>query len=373
MQDAFVAAELHWDRDGVPENPGAWVLTVARNRLVDRRRVEFRRRQLLTQHGPRELIVDNEDDSELPDDVLRLIFLCCHPVLNSQAQIALTLRTLGGLESGEIARAFLVSEATMAQRLVRAKRKIADAGLPYRMPLREDLAERIDSVLRVIYLIFNEGYVARAGEALLRVGLCSESIRLARMMNDWLPGEAEIEGLLALLLLTHSRREARMDECGGLVTLDCQNRKLWKQDEISEGVAFVEQALRRKCLGAYQVQAAIAALHCEARSAAATDWKQISRLYDELMRFDRSGVARLNRAVAVGYAFGWTQALELVDAVDNLDGYYPYHTARAQMLQRLGRKSEAMAAFNRAIRLTANRAEQEYLSRTMASVGDGSV
>jgi len=370
VQEAFAAAGARWPVEGIPANPGAWVMAVAKNRLVDRRRVELGRRELIEARGPRDLIVDHADDGELPDDVLRLIFLCCHPVMSAEAQIALTLRTLGGLKTGEIARAFLVPEATMAQRLARAKRKIADAGVPYRLPSREDLPDRVDSVLRVIYLIFNEGYVAGAGDGLLRVDLCAEAIRLARLMNDWISGVAEVEGLLALMLLNHARREARIDEHGALVTLDCQNREGWKRDEIAEGVALTERALGRKDLGPYQVQASIAALHCEAPVADSTDWPQIARLYDELMRFDASPVARLNRAVAIGYAAGWRAGLAALEAVEDLEQYYPYHAARAQMLRRVGRRAEALGAFDRAIRLTRNRRAQEYLSRTMTAVAN---
>ncbi len=369
-QEAFAAAAERWSVEGLPANPGAWVMAVAKNRMVDRLRIEARRRELLEARGPRELIVDLTDEGELPDDVLRLIFLCCHPVLSAEAQIALTLRSLGGLETGEIARAFLVPEATMAQRLVRAKRKIADAGVPYRLPLREDLPERVESVLRVIYLIFNEGYVAREGDDLLRVDLCAEAIRLARLMNDWLPGVAEAEGLLALMLLTHSLREARIDERGGLVTLDCQDRARWQRGEIAEGVTLTERALGRRDLGLYQVQASIAALHCEAPTAAETDWPQIARLYDELMRFDSSPVARLNRAVAIGYALDWSAGLAELEAVEGLEHYHPYHAARAQMLRQLGRRPEALGAFDRAIRLTANRSEQKYLSRRMMAAAN---
>ncbi|WP_031500848.1 RNA polymerase sigma factor [Bryobacter aggregatus] len=360
-EEALQDAVTKWPRDSVPQNPGAWLLTVAKNSLIDRRRVDARRREL------RALIVDTQADEELPDDVLRLIFLCCHPVLSPEAQIALTLRTLGGLETVEIARAFLVPEPTMAQRLVRAKRKIAEAGVPYRIPTNQELPERVDSVLGVIYLIFNEGHVARAGDALLRVELCTEAIRLATLLNSWLPQRAEVEGLLALLILSHSRRDARTKPDGSLVTLELQDRSLWKRTEIEQGTRLVETALRRKSLGPYQVQAAIAALHSEAATAAQTDWLQIASLYVELLRFDASPVVRLNHAVACGYAGSWQMAIGLIQAIVGLEEYYPYYAAKAQALQRLGRQAESRVALERAIRLTQNRAEREYLSRMMRS------
>ncbi len=368
LQDAFATATDRWAREGVPQNPGAWILTAARHRLMDRRRIEIRRRELLSQHHPIELIVDNHDPEELPDDILRLFFTCCHPVLSPEAQIALTLRTLGGLSTPEIARAFLLPESNIAQRIVRAKAKILAAGVPYRLPLREDLPLRIDSVLGAIYLIFNEGYSASSGDSLIRVGLCQEAIRLAALLNTWLPTQAELEGLLALMILTHARRDARTNAQGELITLDEQQRSQWHSGEITSGLALVEQALVRRTLGPYQLQAAIAAVHAEAATANATDWLQIASLYCELLRFDSSGVVRLNHAIAVGYANGWELGLELLEAIPDLTQYHPWHAVHAQMLKRVGRAAQARIAFEQAMRLCANRAECEYLSRQLASL-----
>ncbi len=352
LHEAFATAAAKWPEEGLPQRPGAWIMQTAKHRLIDRKRVESRRRELLSQ-----LIVDTQSEEELPDDILRLFFTCCHPVLAPESQIALTLRTLGGLTTPEISRAFLVPEATMAQRIVRAKSKILAAGVPYRIPPDAELPERLDSVLRVIYLIFNEGY------SLLRHDLSNEAIRLARKLTEWLPRRAEAEGLLALLLLTHSRRDARRTAAGDLVPLDEQNRALWHADEIAEGIALVELALKRKQLGPYQLQAAIAAVHAEG-----TDWPQIALLYEQLMRFDDGPVVRLNHAVAIAYTDGWQRGIELLDAITGLEDYFPYQAARAQMLKRVGRLTEANLAFDRAIRLTSNQAEQEYLSRVQAAI-----
>jgi RNA polymerase sigma-70 factor (ECF subfamily) len=351
LQDAFATAAQRWPGEGIPDNPAAWLLQASKHRLIDRHRVESRRRELLAQ-----LIVDNQSQEELPDDILRLIFTCCHPVLSPEAQIALTLRTLGGLSTPEIARAFLVPEPTIAQRIVRAKSKILAAGIPYRVPAASELPERLDSVLRVIYLIFNEGY------SQLRPTLANEAIHLASQLNLWLPASAEIEGLLALMLLTHSRRDARIGTNGELIMLDEQDRSLWHQAEIQRGIALVEIALKRKSLGPYQIQAAIAAVHAEG-----SDWPQVARLYEELLRFDCSSVVRLNHAVAVAFAKDWHKGLLLLESIADLDHYHPFHAARAQMLKRVGRLAEARAAFDRAIRLTTNRAEREYLSRVQAT------
>ncbi len=352
LHEAFATAAAKWPEEGLPQRPGAWIMQTAKHRLIDRKRVESRRRELLSQ-----LIVDTQSEEELPDDILRLFFTCCHPVLAPESQIALTLRTLGGLTTPEISRAFLVPEATMAQRIVRAKSKILAAGVPYRIPPDAELPERLDSVLRVIYLIFNEGY------SLLRHDLSNEAIRLARKLTEWLPRRAEAEGLLALLLLTHSRRDARRTAAGDLVPLDEQNRALWHAGEIAEGIALVELALKRKQLGPYQLQAAIAAVHAEG-----TDWPQIALLYEQLMRFDDGPVVRLNHAVAIAYTDGWQRGIELLDALAGLEDYFPYQAARAQMLKRVGRLAEANVAFDRAIRLTSNQAEQEYLSRVQAAI-----
>lgn len=352
LQDAFAVASTHWAANGLPDRPGAWILQTARNRLLDRRRVESRRRELLSQ-----LIVDTQSTEELPDDILRLIFTCCHPVLSPEAQIALTLRTLGGLATPEIARAFLVPETTMAQRIVRAKSKILDAGVPYRIPDEAEFPERLESVLKVVYLIFNEGY------SLMRHELSVEAIRLATLLESWLPGQAEVEGLRALMILTHARRDARQDEKGAFVTLDEQDRSLWHSAEIAVGLELVERALRRRQLGPYQLQAAIAAVHSEG-----VDWPQVALLYKELLRFDSTAVVRLNHAIAVAYAHGWQCGLELMEGIAGLESYAPWHASRAQMLKRLGRNAEARAAFERAIRLTENRAQREYLSRVQAAI-----
>ena len=356
LHDAFAAASVKWPGEGIPAKPGAWILETARNRLIDRRRVEVRRRELLAQHHPTALVVDRSEPEVLANDILRLFFTCCHPVMSPEAQIALTLRTVGGLATPEIARAFLVPEATMAQRIVRAKAKILDAGVPYRLPCAEDLTERVERVLKVIYLIFNEGY------SQMRQDLSFEAIRLGRLLNEWLPGEAEVEGALALMILTHARRDARMDDAGRLVMLDEQDRGRWHSDEIAEGVGLVERALRRKSLGPYQLQAAIAAVHCEG-----TDWLQVARLYEELLRFDSGPVVRLNHAVAMGYSCSWEVGLRLVDAIEDLGEYQPWHAARAQMLLRAGKAAEARVAFETAIELSRNSAEREYLIRVQAT------
>ncbi|MBM3762583.1 MAG: RNA polymerase sigma factor [Acidobacteria bacterium] len=352
LQDAFTKAASRWPSDGLPNNPAAWILEIAKHRLVDIRRVESRRSELLSQ-----LIVDNPTPEELPDDILRLIFTCCHPVLSPESQIALTLRTLGGLATPEIARAFLLPEPTIAQRIVRAKAKISNAGIPYRVPDTSELPQRLDSLLAVLYLIFNEGY------STLRPTLATEAIHLASQLNTWLPAQAEVEGLLALMLLIHSRCDARTAPDGSLITLDQQDRTLWHQTEIKAGITLVEQALKRKQLGPYQLQAAIAGVHAES-----TDWPQIERLYAELLRFDNTPVVRLNHAIAVSYSCGWQQGLDLLNAIEGLDNYHPWHAARAQFLRHLGRFAEARAAFDRAIRLAPTRAEREYPSRIQAPI-----
>jgi RNA polymerase sigma-70 factor, ECF subfamily len=367
LSEALLEAHQHWSQE-VPENPGAWLLTVAKRKLLDRRRIEKRRRELLARHFTPPLITDSAAEEELPDDILRLIFTCCHPVLAPESRIALTLRALGGLATGEIARAFLVEESTMAQRLVRAKRKIALAGIRYAVPETRELPERLSSVLQVLYLIFNEAYAATEGDTLQRPDLAREAIRLAASLTEWLPEEAEAAGLHALLCLTHARRDARVDSRGRLVTLDRQDRSLWTRDEIGAAGRVLEKALRRKQLGPYQLQAAIMAVHCEAPTAAQTDWRQIVLLYEELRRFDDSPTVQLNAAVAVAHARSWAEAEPLLRKLEGLDGYYPFHAARAHCALALGRPAEARAAFQRALSLTRNAVERDYLNVQLQAV-----
>jgi RNA polymerase sigma-70 factor (ECF subfamily) len=359
LADALLEAHIHWGEDP-PRNPGAWLLTVAKRKLLDKRRAHQRRGQLLSQH--QHLLTDQDSPDEVADDVLRLVFTCCHPVLSGEAQIALTLRTLGGLTTSEVARAFLVEEETMAQRLVRAKRKIASAGVRYAIPATDQLPSRLDSVLRVIYLIFNEGYAATSGDALERRDLCHEALRLVHLLNSWLPAQAEVEGLFALLALIHSRRDARVDGRGRLVTLDQQDRALWRHSEIREAIAMLERALARKSPGPMQLQAAIMAVHCEAPSAAQTDWRQIRHLYKALLHFDASPTVLLNYAVALAQDDGWAAAENILDDLAGLENYYPYHAARAHCAFALGKEIEARAAFQKALSLTKNQVERDYLT-----------
>jgi RNA polymerase sigma-70 factor (ECF subfamily) len=315
-----------------------------------------------------------EDTVTYPDDRLRLIFTCCHPALSQEAQVALTLRTLGGLTTTEIARAFLLPEPTLAQRLVRAKNKIRQAGIPYEVPSHEVLAERLASVQAVIYLVFSEGYAATAGDNLIRNDLCAESIRLSRVLCELIPGEAENIGLLALLLLQDSRREARIDEQGKLVTLEEQDRSRWDRNEIEEGLLLVERALRMRRPGPYQMQAAIAALHSEVSSAAETDWRQIVALYRELMRLNPSPVVALNHAAAVAMSEGVQRGLKLVEQLGKsgtLNNYYLFHAAHADLLRRVDRLAEAAQAYQRALHLATNRVEQQYVARRLEECGEG--
>jgi RNA polymerase sigma-70 factor (ECF subfamily) len=381
VQDAFISALETWPQRGVPDNPGAWITTTARNRAIDRLR---RRKRLVEKTAVlgREAEIEteleamdpgpSEDDMPITDDRLRLIFTCCHPALAMDARVALTLRTLGGLTTPEIARAFLVPEPTLAQRLVRAKRKIRDAGIPYRVPPTELLPERLDGVLRVLYLVFNEGYAASSGDALIRRELCAEAIRLARTVVSLLPDEPEARGLLALMLLTDARRDARVGPDGGLVLLDDQDRSRWDASRIAEGQALVQDALAEGRPGAYQVQAAIAALHDEAATPADTDWPQIASLYATLQRMSPSPVVELNLAAAVALADGPAIGLAMMDGIaasGELEDYPYLHSARADLLRRLERWSEAAAAYRRALTLTTNAPERHFLEGRLTEVG----
>ena len=372
MQEAFARALETWPRTGIPDNPGAWIVTTARNRAIDRLRRERTLREKtgwLKQLAELEALGGDETDmSGIPDDRLRLMFTCCHPALALDAQVALTLRTLGGLTTPEIARAFLVPETTMGQRLVRAKRKIRDAGIPYRVPPPELLPERVPAVLAVLYLVFNEGYAATGGP-LLRRELCDEAIRLARVVNELLPDQPEVPGLLALMLLQHSRRDARTSTDGELVLLEDQDRARWDRAMIDEGLALLERAMALGRPGPYQVQAAIAALHTQAPRPEDTDWPQIAALYGSLLRMSPSPVVALNRAVAVAMADGPQAGLALADrlAVD-LDEYHLFHATRADLLRRADRGSEARIAYRRALELVTNPQERAFLERRLAEV-----
>jgi RNA polymerase sigma-70 factor (ECF subfamily) len=361
VQDAFTIAAERWPASGIPPRPSGWIITTARNRAIDRLRREASRDARQTQAT---LLVNQEAEDEGPvgDDRLRLIFTCCHPSLGAGARVALTLRLLGGLTTPEIARAFLVPEPTMAQRLTRAKNKIRDAGIPFRVPSEADLPGRLDSVLSVVYLVFNEGHTASSGDQLTRQDLCAEGIRLGRLLAELMPDEAEVMGLLALMLLVDSRRAARTDPGGAFIVLADQDRGLWDRDLIAEGHAIVRRCLRNNRPGRYQIQAAINAVHADAPSAAATDWHQILRLYDQLIVFDPSQIVLLNRAVAIAEIDGPAAGLTLVDRLD-LDRYYLFHAIRAELLRRLGRPDEAAAAYEAAVTRTDNITEGEFLLR----------
>jgi len=364
VQDAFAEAARRWPSAGLPPSPAGWIITTARNRAIDRLRREAARD---AKQGQAALLHEQDDSAEegpVRDDRLRLIFTCCHPALGTAARVALTLRLLGGLTTAEIAHAFLVPEPTMAQRVVRAKAKIRDAGIPYRVPAEADLPARLSGVLAVVYLIFNEGYTASSGDQLARADLCAEAIRLGRLLARLMPDEPEVLGLLALMLLTESRRAARTSPDGALVLLADQDRSRWDRALIAEGRALVRQCLRRGQPGPYQIQAAINAVHSDAPLAAATDWEQILRLYDQLLVVAPSPVVALNRAVAVAELDGPAAALALVDDLDssNLDRYYLFHAIRADLLRRLGRRAEADAAYDTAITQTGNAAERAHLA-----------
>jgi len=378
LQEAFASAAANWEKDGAPRNPGAWLTTVAHRKLLDavrREKTKAEKQPALEYESERLQPYDQppllEESVAYPDDRLRLIFTCCHPSLSREAQVALTLRTLGGLTTAEIARAFLVPEPTLAQRLVRAKNKIRVARIPYEIPSLELLGERLSAVQTVIYLIFNEGYSATAGDSLVRRDLCIEAIRLARVLSELLALEPENLGLLALMLLQDSRREARMNEHDEIVTLEDQDRSRWDHKEIEEGLELIETALRLGRVGNYQLQAAIAAVHAEARTPDETDWPQIVALYKELMRLTSSPIVALNHAAAVAMSEGLEKGLSLLEeagASGKLDHYYLFHASRADLLRRLSRSKEAATAYTRALSLATNRVEQQYIRKRLIEV-----
>jgi RNA polymerase sigma-70 factor (ECF subfamily) len=375
LQDAVEVAFRRWPVIGVPDNPAAWLMTSARRRIID----QLRRARTLSAKLPllaRETDVATLEDTiidteEIPDERLRLIFTCCHPALNQEAQIALTLRTLGGLSTTEIAHALLIAEPTVGQRISRARRKIREAGIPFETPEGADLADRLDTVLRVLYLIYNEGYVASEGALLFRVDLATEAIRLGRVLVRLMPDEPEAIGLLALMLLNDARRDARINGNGELVTLDQQDRTRWNCDSIIEGTALVDRALRMRRPGLYQLQAAISALHCQAKTADNTDWPQIVALYDVMMTIAPTPIVALNRAAAVSMAEGPERglfAIAQIDQIDQLEDYHLLHASRADMLRRAGRLIEARSAYERAIALTNNTTERGFLARRVSSL-----
>jgi RNA polymerase sigma-70 factor (ECF subfamily) len=378
LQEAFVSALATWERAGIPGNPAAWLTTVARRKLLDllrREKIKSDKQSELEFETSRLQPADNswqpglnEEFEEYADERLRLIFTCCHPALSREAQVALTLRTLGGLSTTEIARAFILPEPTLAQRLVRAKQKIRNAGIPYEVPAREILSARLSSVQAVVYLIFNEGYSATAGKSLIREDLCSEAIRLGRLLCQLIPNEPENLGLLALMLLQDSRRGARINRDGGFVPLDEQDRSRWDRKAIDEGLALIAAALRLRKVGPYQLQAAIAALHAEAETAAETDWRQIVALYNELLRISPSPIVQLNKAAAVAMCDGAEKGLAQIDEAGSsggLDDYYLFHASRADVLRRLNRADAAAAAYRRALELVPNQVEQDYIRRRL--------
>ncbi len=369
LHDAFAAALEQWQRDGVPSNPRAWLVSTGRFKAIDRLRRRSRfDAQLATLAEQLDNDTDSQfeiDDDHVEDDRLRLIFTCCHPALAAEARVALTLREVCGLTTEEIARAFLISASTLAQRIVRAKRKIRNAGIPFRVPSRTELPDRLETVLRVIYLVYNEGYSASYGESLTRADLSSEAIRLARLLNELL-SEPEVSGLLGLMLLHESRRAARSTPEGDLILLEDQDRSLWNQDQIAEGIALVEKSLASRRFGPYTLQAAIVAVHAEARDSGVTDWAQIVGLYDVLLRIEPSPVIELNRAVAIAMRDGPAAGLDLINAIlarGDLQDYYLAHSARAELYRRIGRTSEARASYERALALTEQEPERRFLNR----------